>query len=163
MNSYRTAYAPILPAEYLEHFTVAEQQHDWQDWFAADSDEILLVAEGKAGELAGYALGKYNPIELPPYQAELVALHVRRDTQRQGIGLQLINAVARALQAQRCSSLFVWVLDANPARVFYEKIGGRYITSKPWVNNREFGENISEVAYGWLDTLELIRITPPGR
>ena len=163
VDSYRVAYAPILPAEYLEHFTIPEQEQDWQDWFVANTHEILLVAEDSAGKLSGYALGKRNLDDVPPYEGELVALHVRLNTQRQGVGQLLISAIALALQTQGCNSLFLWVLDANPARLFYEKLGGRYISSKPWDNNREFSVNVSEVAYGWLDILELIRNSQPGR
>ena len=97
VDSYRTAYAPILPAKYLDHFTVAEQEQDWQDWFRANTGQILYVAVTESGELAGYALGKRYPDELPPYDSELVALHVRRNAQQQGIGQRLVAAIARAL------------------------------------------------------------------
>jgi hypothetical protein len=38
VDSYRNAYAPILPAVYLEHFTCAEQE---QEWRSADHPEIV--------------------------------------------------------------------------------------------------------------------------
>jgi hypothetical protein len=41
VDSYLTNYAGILPAEYLELFCYADQEQDWQDWFAADSGEVL--------------------------------------------------------------------------------------------------------------------------
>jgi ribosomal protein S18 acetylase RimI-like enzyme len=162
VNSYLSAYAPILPAEYLEHFTVAEQEQDWRDWFTANPDEILTVAISASDELVGYASGKPNPKELPPYEGELVALHVSSGIHRQGVGRQLVAAVAQGLQTRGCRSLFLWVLDGNPARSFYEKLGGQYITAKPWENNDTFGVKVSEVAYGWLDILELIRNSQPG-
>jgi GNAT superfamily N-acetyltransferase len=107
VDSYRNAYASILPAAYLKHFTYAEQEQDWQAWFSANNHEILYVAADKDGELTGYALGKRNPDEVPPYEGELVALHVRQEYQRQGIARQLIHATARGLQTQGCSSLFL--------------------------------------------------------
>ena len=159
MDSYLAAYAPILPAEYLGHFTVAEQEQDWRDWFAAGSGEILLVASTNDGELAGYALGKQNPGEIPPYETELGALHVRRENQRRGLGRQLFSAVSRALLSHGSRSLFLWTLDRNPARTWYEKLGGQLIAEKAWENNAEFEVNVFEVGYGWPDLQELIKKT----
>jgi GNAT superfamily N-acetyltransferase len=155
VDSYLTAYAPILPAAYLEHFTYMEQEQDWRDWFASNTEDVLFVAVDEQGELLGYALGKRNPGEVPPYEAELVALHIRQAFQRQDVGRKLVSAVSQALMAQGCCSLFVWVLDRNPARAFYEKLGGVLVTEKPWENNRDFGVEISEVAYGWQDIRSL--------
>jgi ribosomal protein S18 acetylase RimI-like enzyme len=36
--------------------------------------------------------------DIPPYDSELVALHVRQASQRQGIGQQLIRDIARHLR-----------------------------------------------------------------
>ncbi len=116
------------------------------------------MAVDEQGELLGYALGKRNPGEVPPYEAELVALHIRQAFQRQDVGRKLVSAVSQALMAQGCCSLFVWVLDRNPARAFYEKLGGVLVTEKPWENNRDFGVEISEVAYGWQDIRSLSNI-----
>ena len=155
MDSYLTAYASILPAAYLEHFTYTEQEQDWQDWFTSNAEGVLFVAVGEQGELIGYALGKPNTGEALPYEAELVALHIRPAYQRQDVGRKLVSAVSQALMTQGCRSLFVWVLDHNPARSFYERLGGVLVAQKPWDNNRDFGVEVSEVAYGWQDIRRL--------
>jgi L-amino acid N-acyltransferase YncA len=151
VDSYRSAYAPILPATYLEHFTYTEQAQDWQDWFAADNREILYVALTQEGNLTGYALGKCNPDEAPPYESELVALHVRQEYQRQGLGRQLFSAVSQALLDQGSHSLFLWTIYGNPSRTWSEKLGGQLIGEKAWENNVYFGINVFEAAYGWPD------------
>ena len=157
VDSYQTAYASILPQEYLAHFTYEEQEQDWRDLLSADQHDLLYVAESDSGEIVGYALGRAQGDQDTDYGSELVALHVRLPHQRQGIGGRLIAAVAERLKQQGCRSLTLWVLDKNPARSFYERLGGRRFGEKPWVNNDEFGLDIQEIAYGWPDITSLLR------
>ncbi len=151
VDSYRTAYAPIFPQEYLDHFTYEEQEGDWRRLLAADEPgTVLYVAVTEADEVIGYALGAPSQ-EMPPYESELIALHVRKAHQGQNIGRGLVAAVSRTLADQGCRSLFLWVLADNPARAFYETLGGTLIGTKPWENNADFGRDIHEMAYGWPD------------
>lgn len=155
VDSYRTAYAPIFPQEYLDHFTYEEQEGDWRGLLAsADQGTVLYVAVDDADEVIGYALGAPSS-EMPPYESELVALHVCQTYQGQDVGRQLVAAVSSALYAQGCQSLFLWVLADNPARAFYEKLGGVLVGKKPWENNEYFKLDIYEMAYGWPDIHKL--------
>lgn len=150
VDSYLTSYVDIFPSMYLEHFTYGEQEQDWRDWFSSN-DHSLYVAVTNKSEVVGYALGQPNSDEVMPYECELVALHVRKEHQRQGLGSRLFAAVSKNLSTQDYQSLFLWVLADNSARNLYEKRGGKVVESRPWQNNHYFGTNISEVAYGWLD------------
>ena len=74
VDSYRTAYAPIFPSEYLEHFTYEEQEGDWRRLLAAaEPSTVQYVAVDEAGEVVGYALGVPSD-ELPPYGGNLTAM-----------------------------------------------------------------------------------------
>ena len=156
VDSYRTAYASLLPPEYLAHFTYEEQEQDWRDLLSADQHDLLYVAESDSGEIVGYALGRAPGDQYAGYDSELAALHVRRAFQRQGIGTRLIAAVAERLKQQGCRSLMLWVLDKNPARSFYERLGGQCFGEKPW-RIEELGLDTREVAYGWPDITRLMR------
>ena len=149
VDSYRTAYAGIFPQSYLEQFTYEEQTQDWCDLLSVESADVLYVAETDTGEIVGYALGRPEPDEFPPYESELVAVHVRRAYQRQGIGRRLIAAVAAHLQREGCGSLMLWTLAQNPSRALYERLGGQLIGEKAWGGNEDFGVDVWEVAYGW--------------
>ena len=105
---------------------------------------------GSLGQFVGYALGRPGPCEIPPYDSELVALHVRRSYQGQGIGGQLVAAAAEGLQQRGSQSLLLWVLENNPARSWYERLGGKLIGEKDWGGNEAFGTRVKEVAYGWV-------------
>jgi len=143
VDSYRAAYAGILPASYLSHFTYEEQAQDWRAWLCSETEEVLTLAETDTGEIVGYALARPSAGEMLPYSSELVALHVQRAFQGQGVGKQLFKAIAEQLQQKGCSSLMVWVLEANPARKFYEQLGGQLLGAQ------KVTEGALEVAYGW--------------
>ena len=107
VDSYRTTYASILPHHYLAHLSYSEQGQDWCNWRSLHPDDILYVAENDNGEIVGYALGRPGVSNITPYDSELVALHVRRLCQRQGIGRQLVATMAKQLEQQGCSSLIL--------------------------------------------------------
>jgi len=154
VDSYRASYAGLLPQSYLEHFSYAEQEQDWRDLLSIEpTDDILLVAETRSGEILGYALGKPGPTSIAPYDSELVALHVRRARQRLGLGRRLVTAMAAQLQQRGCTALLVWVLEMNPARAFYERLGGQLAGQK----ETRLGEDVTaiEVAFGWPDIKSL--------
>jgi len=167
VNSYRTAYAGLMPADYLARFSLEEQEQDWRDMLAEPAGDILLVAEADGGEIAGYAVGRPGPVqvlalqagkELPAgtYDAELVSLHVRRALHKQGFGRALVRATAKALHDQGCTSLALFVLAGNPACFFYERLGGQRVGEKRWMIPAseagtwdDFDFEVVETAYAW--------------
>jgi hypothetical protein len=48
VDSYRTAYAGMFPADSLARFTYDEQEQDWRDLLETGGD-VLLVAEDETG------------------------------------------------------------------------------------------------------------------
>ena len=143
VDSYRTAYAGMFPQAYLDRFTVEEQEQDWSELLSLELEDVLLVAETEAGEVVGYALGRPGLTEIPLYESELVALHVSQSYQGQGIGRQLLVAVAGELKQKGCRTLMLWVLKETPSRLFYEGMGGQLLAA-----TKESG-GVIEVAYGW--------------
>lgn len=158
VDSYRHAYAGILPDEYLAAFTYEEQTYDWQELLAKEQGFILLAAEDETGSVAGYALGHVGETGIPQYDSELDALHVRYNDQRHGIGRALIAAMAGSLQAAGADSLMLWVLVQNPARALYERLGGQPLGRRA-ITLGEGGASedtvAEEVAYGWDDITAL--------
>ena len=167
VHSYRTAYAGLMPGDYLARFSLEEQEQDWRDLLAEPAGDILLVAETGDGEIAGYAVGRPGPVEVPAlqagtglpegaYDAELVSLHVRPALQKQGIGRALVRATAKALHERGCTSLALFVQAGNPACTFYERLGGQRVGEKRWMipaseagTLDDFDFEVVETAYGW--------------
>ena len=148
VDSYRTAYAHILPEEYLAHFTYEEQTQDWRDLIGSEAGEFLLVAEF-SDTVIGYVLGRIGLTD-DGHDAELVALHIQEKHRRKGIGRKIMDAAVAEMKRLGCTSMSLWVLEDNlPARAFYESLGGKLIGKKAWGNNAYFGTSIHEVTYGW--------------
>ena len=143
VDSYRMAYAGIFPQAYLDQFAYEEQEQDWREWITSRPEDLLYVAELMPGGIVGYALARPGPSAVPLYDSELIALHVRGPYQRQGLGRALVTAVAKELRRQGSRSLMLWVLEANRARGFYERLGGRLL------DDRQMSGGQPEVAYGW--------------
>jgi ribosomal protein S18 acetylase RimI-like enzyme len=150
VDSYRSAYAGILPQSYLDAFSYEEQTQDWRDLLVQPQSFILLIAEGETGEVIGYALGHAGETALPPYDSELDALHVRRADQRQGAGRALITAMAQSLADEGAAAMMLWVLKQNPARALYERLGGQPLGHRS-VTLDEGDTMADELAYGWDD------------
>lgn len=150
--SYRAAYAGAFPPAYLDLFSIDEQERDWLDWLHKNADDVLLVAVDEAGRVLGYVLAQAAPEIRPGYDAEIMALHVRREQQGQGVGGALLRAAATALQGCGSRSVMLWTLAGNPVRCWYERLGGRLIAEKSYlVDDWE----VVEVGYGWPDVAAL--------
>ena len=101
VDSYRTAYAGLFPPSYLAQFDYGEQEQDWLDLLASRPDDILLLAVAEDGQVIGYILARAEPDIYPGYDAEIVALHVRRSWQRKGAGQALFVSAFDQLRKKR--------------------------------------------------------------
>jgi GNAT superfamily N-acetyltransferase len=150
VDSWRTSYAGIVPADFLAGLRTENREAMWRrnlenpDWRS-----VLLVAEDDSGEIRGFACAGPEREADPVYTGELYAIYLLPAAQGKGMGRALIQAAAGWLLAQGYPALLVWVLaDNNPARRFYEAMGGRYIREKTIEIG---GAPLVEVAYGWDD------------
>ncbi len=156
VDSYRTAYAGLLPQDFLDQFSYAEQAQDWRDLLSGEMRDLLSVAVHD-GEVLGYALGRPGVTEIEPYDGELVALHVRKAHQGQGVGRALIADMAGRLRSSGSTALLLRVLEGNTrARAIYERLGGRPAGRHAMrLGDEEDAFEAIEVAYGWPDIAEL--------
>ena len=154
VDSYRSAYAGILPQDHLDRFSYADQEADWIALLTGTTTDVVLVAESGDGQLSGYAVGRSPASFAAPYDSELVSLHVDRTLHRQGIGRRLVAATAEALGARGSQAMMLWVLEANPASAFYERLGAIPL------DGQKLTLNACEVAYGWPDTREIASPVP---
>jgi len=152
VDNYRCAYAGQFPQLYLDHFTYEEQEQDWRDLLSAGKGEILLVAEDAQEGVIGYLLA-YPEAGLPGYDAEIAAMHVREDFQKQGIGSTMLNLAVKILIEHGCQSAMLWTLRGGTARKWYERLNGKLMSGKTYP---VYNQDIVEVAYGWNDIRRLI-------
>ncbi|MEZ4733056.1 MAG: GNAT family N-acetyltransferase [Caldilineaceae bacterium] len=154
VDTYLTAHHGQMPEEAWQkrkaEWTYDVSARNWARAIAEIDDgneaECIYVAVTTEGEVVGLAMG--HPAATAQ-TGEIGALYVQPAYQSQGIGRQLVQAVAAYLATTGITTLHIAVLAANtPARRFYEAIGGQV------VGEREFDEEgflLPEVVYGWPD------------
>ena len=152
--SWRTTYPNIVPEAALARLDAAANAARWARRFSDPAyPKGIFVAEDETGAVVGFASGGPERDDIPRYAGELYALYLLREAQGQGVGRALVQAVAEWLAADGVTTLIAWVLAENrAARGFYERLGGRYVGTKPYLVE---GVALDEVAYGWTDTAAL--------
>jgi ribosomal protein S18 acetylase RimI-like enzyme len=152
--SWRTTYRGLLEEDYLETMTPTQYVHMWRNIIAAGGAQgYSYVAENSSGHLVGFILGGADRNGSQVFDAELFAIYLLEEYQGQGLGSQLVSRLAQRLLKEGYNSMRVWVLANNPARAFYETLGGEYLYQKTIFLG---GENYAEAAYGWKDLKALV-------
>ncbi len=148
-----SAFRGLVPPHCLS-FTEAESAANWRKTLTAGlpPGDFMLVAESPHGVPVGYAWG--GPcMDDPVYGGELRQLNVWPADQRRGIGRLLVRRVADRLVAQGIASMRVEVLRINPNRAFYERLGARYVSERPYDWD---GVVLASCRYGWTDLAPLL-------
>ena len=93
-------------------------------------------------------------------QGEVETLYVLDDYRERGIGRRLMRAMAAHLAAVGCRSVMLWVLEANPTRWFYLRLGGRPVARE---SIRFAGLALDQLAFAWDPIDTLLAATAPAR
>lgn len=147
VESWRTTYRGQMPGEYLASLSVESRIRFWEPLTCGYSGpEFVFVAENSTGQIVGFASAGPERSGNPDYKGELYAIYLLQRAQGRGLGRQLAAKVMERLHADGYESMLLWVLATNPARKFYEALGGQYVASQ---TIRICGAPLVEVAYGW--------------
>ena len=149
LETWRDTYAGLIPDRTLLGLSRTSHIENWCGILRdTRGHNITRVAEGPDSRVVGFAnAGRARPTNLP-YDGEVYTLYVVPDHQGAGHGRRLLGALLSALWAAGCRSALVWVLAGNPARFFYEAMGGTLIATR---EEPFHGVVLSECAYGWPD------------
>jgi len=151
--SWRTTYKGLIADELLDKLSVTQKTRERQDRLLyPPAGSVTYVAE-QGGEIVGFATGGRERSENPTYTGEIYALYLLQTHQGLGIGRKLVQAVVRDLLAQGLASLLILVLKDNPARGFYERLGGRVVLETTFIIGNQ---TLPEVGYGWPDMRTLL-------
>jgi len=147
IDMWRVAYADLLAPEFLRELSYTRSRLQWEAMLARHSG-VLLVAESNDDGVVGFAAGGAERTRAYEVDGELMALYVLASHHRSGIGRALIRRFARELHENGRNGMIVWVLSDNPARGFYERLGG---ASAGEQRLNVGGESVVEVGYVWTD------------
>ncbi|WP_299027010.1 GNAT family N-acetyltransferase [uncultured Thermanaerothrix sp.] len=149
VDTWRAAYAGLLPASVLAQLSVAKDARQIREWIAQPRPGSFWWVAEKAGRIVGFASGGPERSGDAIYRGEIYALYVLPAFQRHGIGTRLVVASAQALLQHGLTSMLIWVLAENtPARAFYARLGGQPVREQTLTIG---GTSLVEVGYGWAD------------
>ena len=163
VESWRATYPGLVPDSYLLAMSEPASAERWRARLAAPAEAggVWVALERQLG-LVGFASGGPQRTAIAGHGGELYTLYLLDIAQGRGLGRRLMAAVAADLLANGVEGMVTWVLRDNPARWFYERLGGRRLGEQSICLGRSL---LPEIAYGWRDLGELARLPinpPPG-
>lgn len=156
VSAWRSAYPGILPDGYLARLSVTRQAAHYDAAIRGPGGVFVAVASGtdvppgsnprvvgfttagraRGGMIGGRRLG----------EGEVETLYVLDDWRDRGLGRRLLRAAAAHLAEAGCGSLYLWVLQDNPSRWFYQRLGGTQAAVAPV---RVAGLSVVQTAFVW--------------
>lgn len=150
VDTWRTTYAGIVPDDYLANLSYEKREAIWTRVIPGC---FVYVAENEDGQIVGFATGgKAINGEYENYPGELTAIYILKEYQKQNIGQLLVKSIVNDIQTLGFQSMIVFVLEDNPAKYFYEAMGGKQIDR---VTIEIGGKNLYELVYAWDDISEI--------
>jgi GNAT superfamily N-acetyltransferase len=126
------------------HAVTSTPQTLARDGFGEDPQFAALIAE-RAGKPVGFALYTFNYSVWTAARGIFIEdIWVVPEARRGGVARALIVALARECRAKGYKRIDLNVLDWNPARGFYEKIGFRWIRN--WLPYRLSGKALDDLS-----------------
>ena len=146
VQTWRDTYLSVIPYGFLFYMSVSRQEESFLA--EIDSKRVISFVAEDAGRVVGFITGGHERYRNDIYSGEIYTLYVLKNFQRQGIGGQLVSALATQFHRHGMYSMLVRVLKLNPYRWFYIKINGTYLKTErlPFA-----GEIMDVETYGWLD------------
>jgi ribosomal protein S18 acetylase RimI-like enzyme len=147
--SWRQTYRTVLPDDFLESLTEADYADRWRRFIGGGSSRVFVVEPEDSAErgVVGFAsAGRERAGEIG-YSGELYAIYLLDAFHRRGYGRELVRASVDGLQEMGLKDMIIWVLrDNQPARRFYERLGGAFVRAQPITIG---SVTLEEVSYGW--------------
>ncbi len=144
VESWKTTYVGIVADSYLASLNPESRTQNWHRQLNAGAT-VIFVAEDEGG-IFGFVSGGELRDKIDGFDAELYAIYLLQNRQRQGVGEALTRQLANALCDLGFHGLIVWVLAKNPAVTFYQHLGGVEVATKEVEIG---GTQLTEIAFGW--------------
>jgi GNAT superfamily N-acetyltransferase len=157
VESWRNTYAGLLPDELLIGLDANDRESRWWRHVLANRPgrQSAFVAESNDHGVVGFVSGGAARDRRFEYDGEVYTLYLRDDYHGLGLGKRLFTAMAAQLVETRGSSMIVWVLQGNPARFFYEALGGKRVAHR---HGSMGGAPIEEIGFAWEDARSLVSL-----
>ena len=143
--TWLTTYPGIMPQDHLDVLSVGQFAADWANRIAEGKTRIL-VAEDESAQIVGFSSGGPERTGDAEYPGEIYTLYLLKSLQGHGHGRRLLTAMARRLHEDGYPTLMLWTHIRNPARAFYEAMGGEPARTSQRIVS---GITYDDVGYCW--------------
>lgn len=143
-KSWKTTYPNIIEQEFLNNLslTIPEKELESKKQEVRDGKAKYIVAQDN-DKIVGML--KYIKTNNKNYEdtAEIQALYLLEDYQKQGIGKKMVNIATKEMSKENYKHMIIGCINENPSNEFYKKIGGKHIGKRDFViNDTVYQENI---------------------
>jgi ribosomal protein S18 acetylase RimI-like enzyme len=153
VRCWREAYSEFLPTELIASFSVEKRLPMWQA-VIPNAERFVLAAFDEC-KPAGFVIsGPTEEQHTENQDGHLWAIYIAADYNRKGIGRELIGHAAADWYSKGGRTMTIGVLAENKnARVFYEKLGARFVKSGSYDWD---GHQLADAIYVFEDLPSLI-------
>ncbi len=153
VECWQSTYAGVLPDRFLVGLSEDDRKRVWASYVSRHPGD-MVVSIAPSGEVQGFGnCGRRRDLD-SSFAGEVFTLYVATDRQGNGLGRALLLALFARLVRGNMGSASIWVLRDNPARFFYERLGGKLVSHRPL---RVAGTTVEAVAYGWPDLAAVLK------
>lgn len=148
IDAWKETYRGIMPDSVLDGRTQEKCQEGWIKRLDPSAGFKHFVALNETGVIGFLGGGKARE-KFVDFEGELYAIYLLKKYHHMGLGRLLTKHFAEWLVENNYRGMYLWVIENNPTRHYYESIGGVLL---PGRKIQTFGgKELVEVAYGWPD------------
>lgn len=145
-ESWQDTYPGVIPAALLTAMTVRGQTARWRAAIAARGHEAVFIAEDEKNGIVGMMSFGPSRDDSLGLDGEVYTLYVDPAHYSCGAGRALLTNGFAALKQRGYKSCIIWAHARNPARFFYERMGGHLVAER---TIRMLGDAVPEAGFGW--------------
>lgn len=139
-QSWKTAYAGIVPQDYLDSIPEGRwaSKIDSPGW-----NTLVCEVDGNIVGTSSFCRSRFKEYA---DEGEIISIYFLPEYMHKGYGGQLLSVAINGLVASGYNKIFLWVLEDNKsARKFYESQG--FVLTDGVLENDIGGKNLREVRY----------------
>lgn len=124
VRSWQSAYAGIVPADFLDALDTDVRTEAWKQWLAdGPADDVITWVADAGADLVGFAtVGPARDNDARRAEREIYSIYLAPDVWGSGVARELMRTVVDASGTR--TPLSLWVLaDNERARRFYRRHG----------------------------------------
>jgi ribosomal protein S18 acetylase RimI-like enzyme len=149
--TWQSAYQNIISESYLANLSESKVEKNLKRWtIFKNRTDFKYVAVNDDQEIIGFVMGRKVRTKIAQIIGEIGAIYILPQYQRQGIGKKLMKIASSFLKQHQMIPYLLWVLEKNPARAFYEHLGGKFLQQQEIKIGDQY---LQEIAYRFDETI----------